>query len=308
VTVKSLVLALFLGWIFLISPGRAAPGAGALTPVPYTLGEGRQLTGYLSVPPTYRPGDKYPAILLIHGGKGVDAASPPRQALSFLKTKVVQEHLVPHYVVFSAEYYSEFFADPRELASMAAALKTLAALPQVDPERLAALGVSHGGYLALMCAMHPVIRPKPRAAVSVSGVVDVAAFVANKLLAKQVILSRRPESSEVVDREPYEYVTRKVMAAWGWPPDRDAATRENYRRASVLTHVPNLAGPLLVIHGTTDHLVPLSQARELQQALKAQHKSGDFLIIPTGKTGGHFIFFTDREVWQKIKAFLRKNL
>ncbi|MEW6387269.1 MAG: alpha/beta fold hydrolase [Thermodesulfobacteriota bacterium] len=289
-------------------PVPAALGAAGVTPVAYRLPEGRQLTGYLSVPPTYRPGEKYPAILLIHGGKGVDAAGLQRQALTFLKTRVVQEHLAPRYVVFSAEYYSEYFADPRELASMAAALKTLTALPQVDPRKVAALGVSHGGYLALMCAVHPEIRPKPRAAVSVSGVVDVAAFVADKLRAKQIILSRWPESAGVVEREPYDYVTRKVVEAWGWPPDRDAATRENYRRASVLTYVKHLAGPLLVIHGSTDHLVPLSQAQELRKALKAQHKSGDVLIIPTGKTGGHFIFFTDPQVWQKIMAFLGQHL
>ena len=35
--VKSLILAFLLGWTFLISPGRAAPGAGAITPVPYAL-------------------------------------------------------------------------------------------------------------------------------------------------------------------------------------------------------------------------------------------------------------------------------
>ena len=47
------------------------------------------------------------------------------------------------------EYYADYLGDSREFDSMAAALKTMATLPQVDPQRIAAVGASHGGYLPL---------------------------------------------------------------------------------------------------------------------------------------------------------------
>jgi dipeptidyl aminopeptidase/acylaminoacyl peptidase len=270
-------------------------------PVPYTLPDGTRLTGYLSLPPTYQSGQKYPAILLIHGGKGLERNRPGGQSRRFLKSKPVQENLCPKYVVFSATYASEYFADPREFASMAAALKAMTALPQVDPQRIAALGVSHGGYLALMCAAHPDITPKPRAAVSISGVVEVATFTQHlRLLGEQRKGGRGAEF--------FPYATTRVAQALGWPPDKDQGTRENYARVSVLTYVPLITAPLLVIHGTGDNLVPFSQARSLRQALEKEKKNFEFLEVPTGPVGGHFIFASHQAVWEKIEAFFNKYL
>ena len=98
-------------------------------------------------------------------------------AQEYLKLKPHQEYLRQHYVVFSGEYYADYLGDSREFHSMAAALKTMATIPQVDPQRIAAVGASHGGYLALMCMVHPDIHPKPKIAVSICGVVDVAEWV-----------------------------------------------------------------------------------------------------------------------------------
>jgi len=253
------------------------------------LTNGAKLTGYLSLPPDYPEGARYPAILLIHGGRGDDGKELRNRTAGFLKAPPVKEHLCRRYVVLSAAYQSDYLGGPREIESLAAALKTLAGLPQVDRGRLAALGVSHGGYLALMCAGHPQIPVQIKAAVSISGVVDVAAFLQHRFGGSRLAAS-------------------PAVRALGWPPDKDAQTRENYARLSVLTYLGHFQVPVLVIHGTKDNLVPVSQARKLKEALEQRQKVFEYLEVPTGKIGGHFIFVSSKAVWAKINAFLKKHL
>lgn len=277
-----------LSLVFLFLTALPVCGAKPASPIDYALADGTRLTAYLSLPRGYQKGKKYPAILLIHGGKG-DGKDPLSRADGVLKTKPVQERFCPHYVVFAAAYHMDYFGGPRELESLAAALKTLAALPQVDPTRIAALGVSHGGYLALMCAVHPEIPKIIKAAVSISGVVDVGAFLQHRSGGTSMAAS-------------------PVGRALGWPPDKDAGARGNYARVSLHTYLGNLQAPVLVIHGDRDNLVPVSQARGLRESLEKRHKVFEFLEVPTGKIGGHFIFLTSKAVWEKIDAFLKKYL
>ena len=84
---------------------RTAP---AVTAVSYTLADGTRLTGYLSLPPDCQEGEKYPAILLIHGWRGVNRHRPQGLAQEWLKLKPHQEYLRRHYVVFSGEYYADY--------------------------------------------------------------------------------------------------------------------------------------------------------------------------------------------------------
>jgi dipeptidyl aminopeptidase/acylaminoacyl peptidase len=274
--------------LLLAAPRVWGQSPGEAFPIPYALADGTRLTGYLSLPGNYQEGKRYPAILLIHGGLG-DGKGVRNRADGFLKTKPVKEHLCRDYVVFSAAYHTDYFGGPQEIESLAAALKALAGLPQVDSNRIAALGVSHGGYLALMCAVNPRIPLKIKAAVSISGVVDVGAFLQHRFGGSRMAAG-------------------PAARALGWPPDRDAGTRENFARLSVLTYLDNLQVPVLVIHGTKDNLVPVSQARSLKEALEKQKKPFEYLELPTGKIGGHFIFLSSKEMWEKIGVFLKKFL
>ncbi|OGP71329.1 MAG: hypothetical protein A2Z73_03635 [Deltaproteobacteria bacterium RBG_13_60_28] len=291
-----------LSVIFLLLSTSLAWGRGeaAGLPVGYALTDGTRLTGYLTLPQGYQEGERYPAILLIHGGRG-DGQERLNRAEGFLRTGPVKERLCRHYVVFSAAYHTDYFGGPQEIESMAAALQAMAGLPQVEQTRIAALGVSHGGYLALMCAVHPKIRGKIKAAVSISGVVDVAAFLRYRY---------RPRLWGKADTglQTPGLAASPAVRALGWPPDRDAGTRENYDRLSVLTYLGNLQVPVLVIHGDGDNLVPVSQARSLREALEKQGKPGEYLEVPTGKIGGHFIFLTSKAAWATIEAFLKKYL
>ena len=295
---KRLIAGVILAAAFLLmfpqfTVSQTTPG---ITAVSYTLSDGTRLTGYLSIPPGYRQGERYPAILLIHGGRGVSRNSPRGLAEEYLKLKPHQEYLSRGYVVFSGEYYADHLGDSREFQSMTAALKTMAALPQIDPQRIAAVGASHGGYLALMCMTHPDINPKPKIAASICGVVDVADWV-------KYVQTIKDKPGLLPGLR--EFALIKVPRAFGWPPDKDPETRGNFARISVLSYVKNLESPILVIHGDGDTVVPITQARMLREALQQEKKNYEFFEV---HNGGHFIFQNDNSVWEKIEAFLKKYL
>ena len=268
----------------------------SVTAVAYTLSDGTRLTGYLSIPKGYRQGKRYPAILLVHGGRGVSQHRPRGLAKKYLKLKLHQKYLCRSYVVFSGEYYADHLGDSQEFQSMTAALKTMATIPQVDPQRIAVVGESHGGYLALMCVLHPNINPKPKIAVSISGVVDVAEWT---------------EYLQTIKDKPgllpglRQFALIKIPQACGWPPNKDPKTRENFARISVLSYVKNLDSPILVIHGDRDTVVPITQARMLEKALRKENKNYEFFVV---HNGGHFIFVNNKAVWKKINVFLKKYL
>ena len=292
---------LLLAMLLLVSvPLAWGWSSGTVIPVPYTLTDGTGLEGYLSLPPNYQQGTRYPAILLIHGGTG-DIGGLRNRALEFIQIKPVQKHLCPKYVVFSAAYHADYLGGPKGIESMAAALKTMAALPQVDQGRIAALGVSHGGYLALMAAMRPQMPLKIKAVVSISGVTDVAAFLKD-------LYRLSPGGKADTGGPLLSLIAGPVVRALGWPPDKDAETRRNYQRLSALTYLGNLEAPVQVIHGAKDNLVSVSQARGLKEALTKQKKTCEYLEVPTGKIGGHFIILTKPEIWDKIDLFLKKYL
>ncbi|MDD2901131.1 MAG: alpha/beta fold hydrolase [Syntrophales bacterium] len=294
------IFLLAVTWLLLLVPCAWGRSAGTAMPVPYTLADGTRLTGYLSLPPQYQKGQRYPAILLIHGGTG-DQGGLRNRAREFSQIKPVRKHLCPNYVVFSAAYHADYLGGPKEIASMAVALQTMAALPQVDPGRIAALGVSHGGYLALMAAVQPRMPVKIKAVVSISGVTDVAAFLKD-------LYRLHPGGKADRERPLLGLIASPVIRALGWPPDKDAETKEKYRRLSVLTYLGNLQAPVLVIHGSKDNLVPVSQARSLREGLKKQEKTCEYLEVATGRIGGHFIILTKPEIWDKIDLFLKKYL
>jgi dipeptidyl aminopeptidase/acylaminoacyl peptidase len=292
VAVGILAAILLLAWPQLLK----AQKAPTVTPVSYKLADGTRLTGYLSLPQDYRQGEKSPAILLIHGYRGVSRSRPQGLAAGWLKLKIHQKYLLQHYVVFSAEYYADYLGDTREFQSLAAALQTMATLPQVDPERIAAVGASHGGYLALMSMMHPVIQPKPKAAVSICGVVDVAEWV--KYLQAE-------KDNPCLLPGLRQYACSTIPRALGWPPDKDIGTRKKFDYVSVLRYVENLKGPLLVVHGDKDIQVPSCQAQMLRKALPQEDKKVEFHMVPAG---GHFIFRDSQAVWEKIDDFLKRTL
>ena len=76
------------------------------------------------------------------------------------------------------------------------------------------------------------------------------------------------------------------------------------REASATTHVSKEDPPFLLIHGTSDNVVPFNQSELLHDALK---KAGvDSVLVPV-QGGGHGNFGTD-EVAKRLRQFFDKHL
>ncbi len=60
---------------------------------------------------------------------------------------------------------------------------------------------------------------------------------------------------------------------------------ENYKQASAITHAKNLAGKLLLVHGTGDDNVHYQGAERLQNELIKHNRQFDFMSYPNRRHG-----------------------
>ena len=119
-----------------------------------------------------------------------------------------------------------------------------------DTEGTALVGWSYGGTLALHLAAKSAI---PRALVVGAPVVDWVAFFG-------------------APRAPLVYGDYFPAPCW--------EDRTPYDAASPMTHVRHIEVPTLILHGSQDQTVPVSQSRLLYRALKARGVDTDLMVYP----------------------------
>jgi dipeptidyl aminopeptidase/acylaminoacyl peptidase len=120
------------------------------------------------------------------------------------------------------------------------------------PGRIAVAGRSYGGYATLMSLVH---HPDTFAAgIDIAGMSDLLTFFR--------------------DTEPW--IARAAVTKYG-DPARDASL---LARLSPLRSLATIAVPLLVIHGTKDTNVPVTEARRLVTRLRLHDIAVDYLELP----------------------------
>jgi len=165
------------------------------------------------------------------------------------------------------------------VADLAHAALWLKGQDDIDGERVAVYGGSYGGFMVLSAlTTYPELWA---AGVDVVGISNLATFLENTS----------------------DYRRAHREAEYG-SLDRDRAFLE---RIAPINHIDRLVAPLIVIHGANDPRVPLSEAEQLVEALRARGVPVEFLVYDDE---GHGVvkLHNKLDAYPAIVAFLDRHL
>lgn len=241
----------------------------------------------------------FPAIVFIHGGGYYQGS---RQAY----TEAIREAAKRGYVAATISYrLMKFDADNKETTTAEpifpapvhdakAAIRWLRANAGkygIDPDRIGVTGASAGGHLSLLIGL-------------TGGEADFEGQGGN------------PERSSRVQAVvnffgPTEAVTcyQESVMPWifrlfmGGTPDE---VPETYKIASPVTHASNDDPPVLTLHGDQDVLIPLSQARKLDEKLNQAGAAHTLMVMPG--QGHDFVGEDQQKAMRAMWAFFDRHL
>lgn len=243
----------------------------------------------------------HPVALVVHGG-GWRIGDRNYADAAVLARALAQEGIA---AVSLSHRHAPRHVHPAQIEDLRAAIRWVRAHASglgLDPARVAAVGTSSGGHLVALLATQdepadPRERTKPDCVVAISAPFDLLPNGSEPATTIQINLVRGYLG---LDAEPD--VDRKI-----------ALLHERGRDASPLAWVSPDDPPFLVIHGDTDTVVPVAQARRMVAALRTAGVACGFVEVPQG---GHAQFLFGRSdwlddappFWIAVREFLQENL
>ncbi len=204
--------------------------------------------------------DAIPAVVVVHGGGWRDGSNNEFAALNaYLASR--------DYVVAAINYRLaprwRFPAAADDVKAAIAYLKEHASDFPLDPTRIALVGRSEGGQLALLTA-YTANDPAIRGVVSIYAPSDLSAAYAN------------PSPATLYD-------TRGLLEKFvGGPPARE---EKAYFAASPINFVSATSPPTLLIHGARDQMIPADQSARLDDRLQQAGVKHIFAALPWATHG-----------------------
>ena len=220
-------------------------------------------------------GGPWPCVILIHGGFWRERWD--RTLMTPLAIDLARQG----YAAWNVEYRrvgQDGGGWPGTFDDIAAAADALADIAEIDPARLAAVGHSAGGHLALWLGARADGRVRLRGAVSQAGVVDLVQAHADDLGAGAV--------ADLIGGSPVEF------------PER-------YANADPAARLPLGIGQLLV-HGSRDDIVPPGQSRAY--AARAQAAGDDVELVEIAGANHFDVVDPSHEAWDAVVQRLPRLL
>jgi dipeptidyl-peptidase-4 len=226
----------------------------------FTTTDGAELDGSMIRPPDFDRTRRYPVVLSIYGGPGSQAVYDQWATDGWHQYLAQQGYIVVDLNNRGSGNYGRDFMEivyeelgVWEAHDFAELGRWLASQPYVDGDRMAILGTSYGGFMAVGTMLrHP----------------DVFQLgIAN---------------SPATDWRLYDTIyTERYMGLLG-------ENMEGYEEASLMNHVDALEGQLLLIHSGMDENVQPQHTMQLLTALTRVGKDAELRFYPPGEHGAAF--------------------
>lgn len=241
------------------NPGLRDLSLGATEVVRWTSTDGAEVEGVLLKPVGHVAGRRYPTLVVAHGGPAGAFVNGNR--LGGLEGGQV----------WAGQGWAVFYPNPRgstnygeaflrrnlvdwgggDFADIMSGVDALVARGIADPDRLAHIGWSYGGY---MTAWVITQTSRFKAAMVGAGLTNMWSMYGTN------------------------DIPSTLIAYFGGIPNEQ--TLALYMARSALSHVDRVTTPTLILHGASDERVPLGQAQELYRALKDRGRAVELVIYP----------------------------
>jgi dipeptidyl-peptidase 4 len=248
------------------------------------VGDGVELDGYLMKPPGFDPARRYPVLFHVYGepaGQTVTDAWGGRQYLWHLM--LTQQG----YIVASVDnrgtpslrgrgWRKSIYGKIGILSSAdqaAAVRELLRSHPYLDPSRVAVWGWSGGGSMTL-----------------------------NLLFRSPELYKVGMSIAPVGDQRNYDSIYQERYMGL---PDENA---EGYRLGSPITFASQLAGKLLLVHGTGDDNVHYQNSEQIVNALVGANRPFTMMSYPNRSHGIFEGAGTTRHLYSLLTRYLQENL
>jgi dipeptidyl aminopeptidase/acylaminoacyl peptidase len=239
-------------------------------------GKARQVPAYVYEPATTGP---HPVLISLHGGPESQFRPGFDPWIQYIVNELGFAVIAPN-VRGSSGYGKTYMALDngmlREDAvkDVGAMLVWIELQKNFDAKHVVVAGGSYGGYLSLATLVN--YSDRLRGGVDVSGIVDFVSFLTNTA--------------------PYRQNQRR--AEYG--DERDLEMRSFLRRISPLTNADRITRPLLVVHGKNDPRVPLSEAEQIVNKLRA--KGGEVWYLLAADEGHGYRKKQNRDAYYETFA------
>lgn len=257
---------------------------------------GWEIPGYLLTPPDFAPGERYPALVYIHGGgmRQMRDGFPPLEAYAFfyaVSLWLAERGVVSLLVNYRGGIgYGKTFEQGNsgglatlECEDCVRAGEWLKSQPFVDPERVGAWGLSYGGWLTLASLVR---SPQTFAlGINIAGIWDFDRWMA---------------WAQGAFRPAYDYFLGRARGTRELSPGvwDDASPRRLVAR---------MRAPLVNLHGTKDEAVPFDQLDLIVKDCLSHGKRFETHYYPDETH-----LFTHRATWRdalrKIETALQRWL
>lgn len=256
--------------------------------ITYSASDGFKIPAYLTLPAGQgQDAHRLPLIVMPHGGPAL--ADSKRfdwwaQALADRGYAVLQANYRGSDLgrVHLAAGFGEW--GRKMQTDLSDGVHYLAELGLIDPERVCIVGASYGGYAALAgMTLQPGVY---RCGVSVAGISDIRAMM-------------RWADNNAGRRDNYaQRYWDRYMGLTG-PDDPRLA------EISPVEHAPAVRGPVLLVHGRDDTVVPYEQSELMEKAL---HRAGKSVDLVTLKHEDHWLSSSETrlQMLEAVVAFLER--